>query len=346
MGWLPSWNYRIKITVNNSYVDADLTDFPMYVDLADLPAGFHTYVNQTDGRDIRVTEADGFTEVPREVVFYDAATDTGELHFKGDILNSTDVDFYIYYGNTSATEPAIDSTYGAENVWRSEYKGVWHFPNGSTLTTLDSTLNDNDATATGVNASVGKLGGGASADAGEEIDFGTGNSLNVNGNGTFEFWAQQNGDSLNGTYTGYLARFNAAITAGYQIYNLNSDHKIGFYSNTSCNVKSSYVISDTNWHHVVVTDDGSYITFYVDGNQIGSPIAGTSVGTTSAAHHQIIGFNNINTLNGQIDEFRISNWVASSTWISTEYNNQNDPSSFFTIGAAEVNAGVMFFSLL
>ena len=100
MAWYDlSWGFRVKVTVQNAQVPADATDFPVYVSLSGLPGGFHEHVNQTDARDIRVTKADGTTEIPREVVFYDSSLDTGELHVQGDLLGASDVDFYLYYGN-------------------------------------------------------------------------------------------------------------------------------------------------------------------------------------------------------------------------------------------------------
>jgi len=139
MAWYnSSWSYRVKVTALAAKVDADLADFPVYVDLNDLPAGFHTNVNQTDARDIRVTTSDGETEVPREVVFYDAATDTGELHFKGDVDSDTDTDFYIYYGNAGASDYAVDDAYGRNNVWTANYDAVWHL-NESAGNAVDST---------------------------------------------------------------------------------------------------------------------------------------------------------------------------------------------------------------
>ena len=39
--WLDAdWGRRIKLTVNNSVVEDDVTDFPVYLNLANLPAGF------------------------------------------------------------------------------------------------------------------------------------------------------------------------------------------------------------------------------------------------------------------------------------------------------------------
>jgi hypothetical protein len=40
-------------------------------------------------------------------------------------------------------------------------------------------------------------------------------------------------------------------------------------------------------------------------------------------------------LTGFLDEVRISKIARSSSWISTCYNNQNDPSTFYTVGAVE-----------
>jgi hypothetical protein len=36
-------------------------------------------------------------------------------------------------------------------------------------------------------------------------------------------------------------------------------------------------------------------------------------------------------MNGGLDEVRISNIVRSAAWISTEYNNQSSPSTFYSV---------------
>jgi len=38
---------------------------------------------------------------------------------------------------------------------------------------------------------------------------------------------------------------------------------------------------------------------------------------------------------GSIDEVQISNIGRSSEWIKTSYNNQNNPSTFYSLGAQE-----------
>jgi hypothetical protein len=36
-----------------------------------------------------------------------------------------------------------------------------------------------------------------------------------------------------------------------------------------------------------------------------------------------------------VDEFRISNSARSAAWIATEYNNQNAPAAFLSLGSQQ-----------
>ena len=51
------------------------------------------------------------------------------------------------------------------------------------------------------------------------------------------------------------------------------------------------------------------------------------LGSNSGSHYQ---------LGASIDEFRTSNTVRTAGWISTEYNNQNDPDTFYSVGSEEI----------
>ena len=139
MSWLfPDWDYRVSITIQNSQVDSTLTDFPVYVDLADMPAGFFTHA-KAGGVDIRVSKTTligGESELAREVVFATLGSSIGELHFKADFLNSSaDTTFFLYYGNSSYVEYVDTAEFGRNNVW-SDRVLVHHLnndPSGSAL---------------------------------------------------------------------------------------------------------------------------------------------------------------------------------------------------------------------
>ena len=117
---------------------------PVYLDLANLDNSFWTYA-KSDCSDIRMTSSDGTTEIARELVTCNSGAKTGEIHFKAPSLSSSaNTDFYVYFGNGGASDYASSSTYGANNVWDSNYKGVWHLKDGTTLGALDSTSNNNN----------------------------------------------------------------------------------------------------------------------------------------------------------------------------------------------------------
>jgi len=38
-----------------------------------------------------------------------------------------------------------------------------------------------------------------------------------------------------------------------------------------------------------------------------------------------------------MDEFRMYDGTLSTAWLSTEYNNQNNPATFYTVGTQEMS---------
>lgn len=335
MAWYnASWTYRVKVTVLATKVDADITDFPIYVDLANLPAGFHTNV-KSGGVDIRVTKSDGLTELPREIVYYNNAGDVGEMHFKGDVLNASDVDFYIYYGNSSASDYAVTDPYGANNVWSSAYKGVYHLGDGTTLGLSDSTSNANNVTNTSATATTGKVKGG--------VDFGGSAGLTKTSPAgllatfpvTVEFWVKA------ASYAAYQymaqASYYGGATSILSIAN-QPGGQLYYYQNGAARLSTS-ALSTGVWNHIVLVFNSTTVaTLYING--VADTIAQPSGGWTLGAAAIYIGRldNSSNALTGQMDEVRYGNHILSATYVSTEYNNQNDASTFFTIGTEEENA--------
>ena len=354
-----SWDYRVKITVQNGKVDADVTDFPVYVNLNNLPAGFHTNVNQTDARDIRVTKSDGTTELPREVVFYTAASDTGELHFKADsVANATDTDFYIYYGNAGASDYAATDTYGRNNVWDSNHKMVLHLKDATTSTITDSTSNGNNGTKVGANEPVeadAKIYKGQDFDGSNDyISNGTGASIKdlvKAAAATFSFWIYPDAkDNM------IMLRNDNNGSAGFWIENLQTTPSLGaaglrlivIFSTT--NLRAG-VASPSNgaWTKVDIVYPGDSVAanvlIYFNGVLQTQTTTISPVGsqTTDSAETFYLGNKRptsnhgitFSTLNGKLDEVNISNSARASTWISTQYNNQSDTSTFYAAGAEE-----------
>lgn len=351
MAWYNgSWDYRVKITVLAAEVDADLTDFPVYVDLSDLPVGFHTNVNQTDARDIRVTTSDGTTEIPREVVFYTAASDTGELHFKGDVANATDTDFYIYYGNAGASDYATTDTYGRNNVW-SGYHFVAHLQANATDSKAGATGTVTDATLADSQIYKGySFAGGISND---NIDYNDIVNLEWNQGWSISAWlkagtADRNMQAVSkvepiSDYTGF---------AFYKSSNAQGGHSMGIdiiqtYPTKCLRVTGSTAINDNTLrlHHLTYSGSGLntglklYVNAALETNSVkvdSTTLDGTIVSTSDfMIGNRDTTATNVQAWDGLIDEVRVASSVLSATWISTEHSNQSAPDSFYTAGSEE-----------
>lgn len=335
------WLNRQKFTIDAGKVNGDLTDFPVYVDLSD----FDVTNFGTNGADLRVTKSDGTTEVPREVVFFDGAN--GELHFKaaGTLSGSSNSDFYLYYNNSGASDYATSATYGAENVWNSNYIAVWHMqqdPSGSAPQMLDSTANSYDGTTqgsmTGGDLVAGQIGSALDLD-------GTGDCFTVPYAAPFDL-----PDSY--TYSGWTNSTQTAstsimgnLTAGAQSDGWTTNMQGGSNQYLQLTYNGGIQVinfstsdpTDGNWHIFHSTQDGATsASLYFDGFvevtdssvvRIGPKGTQLTVGARNAGA--------TNAMDGILDEVRMLDTDLTAEWIWTEYNNQSSPSTFYSVSAEE-----------
>jgi len=337
------WHYRKKITINHSEVTGNLVDFPVLVSVTDYDLSVHA---QFDGDDILFMDGSGVAnKVYHEIENFDGAS--GELvsWVKIPSLSSTqDTEFYLYYGN-----PSCSSQQFLEKVWDSSYCGVWHLSD-----LLDSTSNDNDGTNHGTDYSLGKI-GFAKDFVGindDYIDIGdlpipSNNIVNA---GTFEAWINpREGDSS--SIINKMDNDLEPDRRGYSFHLENNKIIFGAWSGTWY-ANGDEIIAKTDeglvtyetWQYVAACVDLSQenIILYHNGQEKDSSII---INGNSPAYFYDIdlsewlgayrgeGFSTY--YSGVIDEIRISKICRSSSWISTEYNNQNDPFSFLSFGPEE-----------
>src|SRR3989338_3086778 len=181
-----NWTYRKKLTIDNTKVDADLTDFPVLVSRTDTDLRDDA---QDDGDDILFTSSDGITKLDHEIESFDGTTGVLAAWVEvPSVANASDTVIYMYYGYGSATnQQAINAT------WDSNNKGVWHIHDDlDDGPALANTLTDNGPTT---NASSAKIADGQTLDGtgdylsranDSDFDFGTGSF-------TVEVWFKSSG---------------------------------------------------------------------------------------------------------------------------------------------------------
>lgn len=144
----------IKITIDSSLIDEDLTNFPVMINVS-TSAGKTNYdasklfdVLDTDDKktNIKITNINGTNEYFSEIsANWDASNKKGIIWSKIPIISSTvDTEFLLsWYASGGGERVGIIGSNEAKNVWSDEFAGVWHMgqnPSGGII--KDSTINE------------------------------------------------------------------------------------------------------------------------------------------------------------------------------------------------------------
>jgi hypothetical protein len=258
---------------------------------------------------------------------------TGELHVKVPTLSVIqDTVLHLYTDGASADYAATD-TFGRNAVW-SDYRGVYHLEN---RVFVDSSGSHGNAVATGTTTTeFSHIGNGVNFSEGELTTLAeqfAGPDLTVSA------WVKPDKTSGDeGTVVGswdttpnILFRVEPASGGSLEFFLNDGSTKGGGFTDLA--------IGTTSYKHIVGRLDSGTMSGFVDGTK--SATEYTGVGTLSSSTRNIVIGNTDHNLDdwfdGLIDEVRFSDVALSANWITTEYNNQSDPSSFYT--ATDPNAG-------
>lgn len=335
-----AFTYYRSITVNGGQVPTTQTNFPMLV------SGTYSYL-ATVANGGKVQNANGY-----DVGFYSNSNcSTGKLNWETELYTATtgEVDYWVNIASIS-NGTVIYMCYGDASIstdqsaatatWNSAFKNVWHLPNGSSLSANDSTSNGNNGTISTPTATTGQIDGAASFN-------GTNDRITVADNATLQetdftvgAWVYITGGA--GTFRGIVNKGGGPQRNYYLAARTSNNFGI-YFTQGSSNFKgfdSTSGITNNTWIYVVGTYDGTTLTLYKNGafdksTSVGgapdtSTGSGLHVGETDTASESFA---------GRIDEVHISNTARSADWITTEYNNQSAPASFYTIGAEQGGGG-------
>jgi hypothetical protein len=350
-----SYQYSRAITIQGSQVPSTQTNFTVLVcangaspcntsvsGLNQTGAGAH--VANANGDDIIFTSDSSCTsKLNWEMEDYVPSTGEMEAWVLIPSLTTSNQTMYMCYGNS-----AISTFQGGAtgSAWDSNYGGVYHLPNGSSLSANDSTSNGNNGTVVGsVPATSGQIDGAGSfsGSSSNYIDIGNSSTLTNATAFTISTWIYITAyPSVAGII---FARDNS--TSGQRGYDLDIDPagkpSISIFQATDAesNIQGGSTMSLNTWYYVTMTyqyvsSGSSILTDYING--VGNDSVSTANGPdqtptndTYIGKRQYSGFDNPFT--GSIDEVRFSNIVRSADWIKTEYNNQSSPSTFETFGS-------------
>ena len=360
------------MVIQAAQVSSDQANFPILLNKDNLPAemfGVGPNAALNGGGDIRVTtDKNGLTQVPIEIGQFvtsaTAASQSAEVWVKITSLSSVNnTTIYVWYGGPAGTtQPADTTTYGAEAVWDTNYKGVWHL-NENWNTNAggfgESTASNKHSTGSIVEGSptvvavAGKWGGQAiqslnvaTHSAEYRISCSSTSPLDFNPRGTtgstFEGWLQWHTAGQGW----FMGNGNGTSINGWNMRGLglgtNGDSKIWWNrASGDGGLRSTGTVSVDTWAHIAVTvDSGGGGVYYINGSAAGT-IAAAGIAATAGVGTFAIGtgFGADSDAArephpGNIDEIRIATTARSAGWIATTYNTTNAPASFVVKGVA------------
>lgn len=114
-----------ELTIASATVGSDLTDFPLYIDLSDMPSSFWASVDNSGGN-IRAYQSDGTTLIPIDVIYCDTYAQTGSMFVKTDIATGSDTVVVIKLLASGTAKLAVGDTNGRNAVW-ADYEAVYTY---------------------------------------------------------------------------------------------------------------------------------------------------------------------------------------------------------------------------
>ncbi|MFX1262323.1 MAG: LamG-like jellyroll fold domain-containing protein, partial [Promethearchaeota archaeon] len=329
--------YKKDITIDHNKVAEDLAGFPMLIDIYD--PDLRTDV-QADGDDIMFTSSGSC--LPHEIELFDQQYNSTHAHLiawvKTDLSSTSDSIISMCYGN-----PSIGSQENPAEVWRVDYAGVWHLgeSNGDAIDSTQFDLSGSIAGGvtygqTGIAGNCYEFNG-----ANGNVDFGNPSNGHLDfGENTFSYSLWVRVDQSTGNYQ--LPLFKGGTTtsdAGYEFETdtAGSNLKAEVADGTVQVISGSTDVTFGQWIYIVAVVDvpGGFLRFYANGASAGSPQSISSLGDVSNSENLQISPSSY-PVDGLIDEVRVLSEARTSGWILTEYNNQYNPSSFYSVGAEKL----------
>ncbi|MFX0185834.1 MAG: DUF2341 domain-containing protein, partial [Candidatus Hodarchaeota archaeon] len=337
-GWADTrWEFRKNITISASKVSADLINFPVYIDLydTDLPQDA-----QASGNDIFFTDIQG-NLLDHEIELYERVYNSSHAHLvawlKANISSTQNTVLSMYYGN-----PIAENQENPTAVWAEDYVGVWHLNEESGNTQDSTSFGTSGGITGGVTQNIPtQLGRGYDFDGtvGTTVNFGDPIDGHLDfGTNSFTVSLWVNIDQSTGDYQIPLYKGGSSNSDdGYEIETTQTGDSVAFYSGDGTTTYECgwFGIEFDTWYYIVGVNDRvtDYIRIYQDGVNMDS-VDISSLGSVDSADHLVLSHNSYE-IDGMIDEVRLSKTIRSSAWIQTEYNNQKDPSTFYSISTKE-----------
>jgi len=365
--WMNGYNYRKKITIDKSKVAVavlssykDLVDFPVLIvleddDLKHISGYCGNKIQNIEGKDISFAlSTDPTVPLSFQLEAYNPESGKITCWVKIPSLSawgtaSLPTSVYLYYGSALIHEP-----YSPKNLstWSADYTRVWHM-NQDNLPAESKNVQSNvpEQNLIGSSGITSNHYVPAKVNKGVRLN-GLSESLSsdveaTNPEITVSAWIKLNAIgreqviitnkmSLGTASNGYII---SVSSSGELVMDLFIGNTIVF------TLKSLTSLTPNVWYYVTGLSTNGQCSILINGAVAQSKAPASARLGAGGAIKIGSSKNNDQYFDGIIDEVRIQKVARPTTWLSTEYANQNNPAAFYSIGPEEYSsAGFAIFT--
>jgi hypothetical protein len=348
------YGFKKTITINSSQVagTGSHTDFPVLLHFtdADLILSPGGNVENANGFDIIFQETNG-NALDFDLESYNSATGEIIVWVKIPSLStSVDTQIEMLYGNASI------GTNQSTNAFNSNYQAAWHMNQDPSIGLVEDATGQGvsgepNGTMTSADLVAGKIGNCLDFDgSNDRLALANLNYASTNAIAELSVTGWVNTSVVSGSYSNNWAVLDFDRSEYFNVY-IHGDGRLGF-STREGGINDFFGgtagdLNDGNWHHIAAVYDGTDKLLYIDGALVATqtnPHGGGALGTGTTRYGYIAdgseanGFsgsaNNI-YYDGMLDEIHYATSTLSADWIATEFNNQDSPATFATLGVEE-----------
>lgn len=319
--WNSNWNYFITITVNSSYIDNPLVDFPVWVQINSTIGALCD-----DNRSIRFLDIDNVTQYAFDIENWNGSAGDSDIWVRIPRVESATDTVFLMYFNNSAASTAEDKT----GTWSSDFLLVNHMYDNTTSTTLDSTSYWSEGSKPiGADNPIHSNGKVFEAQdfSSDYISHGTGGQYDiVDGTMSMSAWIRSDTTTGDNRIINF-PKSGAGGTIKYTMVLSGAPHNIQVvYDAATGVVQNSITGAFTNWNYMYATYDGTgWATLYRNGVQIDQDAGKGNIDAWSAGDFRLGSFSAAypQYFDGDIEEVRLEDVCRNSSWVKACYYNFN-----------------------
>ena len=349
-----TWARKHTITIDHTKVGSGgVSDFSVLLSRANFanevcdPSS--VYAARSDGGDLRFTsDSAGTTALPCHVVSFgldsstNAADATVEIYVKvSSISSASDTVIYCWY-HAYAWQPFVSETNGQQNAYDSNTKISLPFSH-----TMDNAANDSfhsvDRSSTLQAYTSGKVGEGFSGTTNRGFLYDPASAITISTAYSLAAWVSVGASLANICQIISNDKSDATTDRVFQ-FRIETSGLVTFIRFDSgqsavANFSGATDLRNAGFKRVWATFDttnGSKI--YVDGSSDGTNGTLTANRNVASTSHLSVGYRESGTDDGfflgTLDNVQLHTASRNAAWITTDFNNQNSPSTFSSPGSA------------